>query len=80
MRYLSGQTLFSFADHNTASFTIPVCLVYVDDALFISPQDQPKNFNYELNLTSCKFGRPSDCFPCLGAYFDTTHPELELPE
>ena len=72
--------LFSLADHNTASFTITGCRLYVDDALLFLSQDPPRNFNYELNLASCKFGRPSDCFPYLAAYFHGEHSELALPE
>jgi hypothetical protein len=54
--------------------------LYVDDALPFSCYDLPKKFHYELNFPSCKFGRPSDCLPYLGAYFNSNHPELTLPE
>ena len=49
------RTLFSFADHNTAPFTITDRLLYVDDALLFLSQDPPKNLYYERNLASCKF-------------------------
>ena len=70
---------FSFAVINTASFPTSDCPLFIDDPHLCWSQDLETSY-HKLNLAGCKFGRPSDCFPYLGAYFHTRHPELALRE
>ena len=70
---------FSFAVTNTASSPTSDCPLFIDDPHLYWSQDLETSY-HKLNLAGCKFGRPSDCLPYLGAYFNSNHPELTLPE